>query len=173
MRSNTKLILSLINCVAVRLPINSGRKLESLEHDPIVQQTVAAIIELSTYKLSTIANALGSVLENISKHNQTSPTDHTLSIDVLQSQLFILRLLSACMQHYWNCYRDWTDKLVAQQQEEADAAAAATGATGIDASPRDSTDDGYYRTTDYLVYVPPLDDALVTFILVLMNRYLN
>jgi neurofibromin 1 len=60
MRSNTKLILSLINRVAVRvslshnknqkdkiddspyffqLPINSGRKIESLEHDPIVQQT--------------------------------------------------------------------------------------------------------------------------------------
>lgn len=77
------------------------------------------------------------------------------------------------MQHYWNCYRDRTDKLVAQQQEEAEAAAAATGATGIDTSPRDSTDDGYYRTTNYLVYVPPLDDALVTFILVLMNRYLN
>ncbi|CAO3589214.1 unnamed protein product [Absidia cylindrospora] len=67
MRSNTKLILSLINRVVVRLPINSGRKIESLEHDPIVQQTVAAIIELSTYKLSTIANALGSVLENVPK----------------------------------------------------------------------------------------------------------
>lgn len=29
--------------------------------------TVAAIIELSSHKLSTIANALGTVLENVSK----------------------------------------------------------------------------------------------------------
>ncbi|KAI8328834.1 hypothetical protein BC941DRAFT_216115 [Chlamydoabsidia padenii] len=127
MRSNTKLILSLINRVAVRLPINSGRKIESLEHDPIVQQTVAAIIELSSYKLSTIANALGSVLENVAKHS--------VEQDVLPSQLFVLRLLSACMQHHWKSYRT-------------------TETTSITA-------------------IPPLDDALVSFILALMNRFLH
>ncbi|CAO3639828.1 unnamed protein product [Cunninghamella echinulata] len=76
------------------------------------------------------------------------------------------------MQHYWNCYRDQSNGILAQQHdEETEAAAAATGATGIEASPRDSTEDGY--RISYLVYVPPLDDALVTFILVLMNRFLN
>ncbi|CAO3592087.1 unnamed protein product [Absidia cylindrospora] len=148
MRSNTKLILSLINRVAVRLPINSGRKIESLEHDPIVQQTVAAIIELSTYKLSTIANALGSVLENVSKHHQSTLVERIVPIDVLQSQLF------------------------AHQREEADAAAAATGAVGYDISPRQSTDNGSTRQHQS-IYIPPLDDALVSFILALMNRFLN
>ncbi|KAI8097774.1 uncharacterized protein BX664DRAFT_356981 [Halteromyces radiatus] len=171
MRSNTKLILSLINRVAVRLPINSGRKIESLEHDPIVQQTVAAIIELSTFKLSTIANALGSVLENVSKHYQPTTVEYTIPIDVLQSQLFILRLLSACMQHHWKSYREQASQL-AHQREETDAAAAAIGAVGADSSPRQSLDDSSTYSVPRSMYIPPLDDALVSFILLLMNRFL-
>ncbi|KAI8068638.1 hypothetical protein BC940DRAFT_298677 [Gongronella butleri] len=169
MRSNTKLILSLINRVAVRLPINSGRQMESLEHDPIVQQTVAAIIELSSYKLSTIANALGSVLESVSKHYQTSSSDQLIPLDALQSQLFILRLLSACMQHHWKTYRE-TTSAIGHKNEETEAAAAATGVMAGESSPRDSVDDSVRNVS---AYIPPLDDALASFILVLMNRFLN
>ncbi|KAI9317519.1 hypothetical protein BX666DRAFT_2026794 [Dichotomocladium elegans] len=226
MRSNTKLILSLINRVAVRLPINSGRKIESLEQDPIVQQTVAAIIELSQYKLSTIANALGTVLENVSKNYQ-SPTpaiDQHVPLDVLQSQLFVLRLLSACMQHQWKMYRSGSKQ---QQQPdlsnsvEALVAANATGAIATSISteteflqapvtvgymrsqdstaPIDSVTDGdetrrsSFATTSPennhsnsynrqqqniqarrdLADPPPLDEALVTFILALIGRFLT
>ncbi|ORX55545.1 hypothetical protein DM01DRAFT_1366815 [Hesseltinella vesiculosa] len=170
MRSNTKLILSLINRVAVRLPINSGRQIENLEHDPIVQQTVAAIIELSSYKLSTIANALTTVLENVSKHYQITSDYQLVPKDALQSQLFILRLLSACMQHHWNTYRE--QSLRSKDGDEANAAAAATGVSSSP-SPRDSVDIDKTNLINVSAYVPPLDDALASFILVLMNRFLN
>ncbi|KAF7721136.1 Ras GTPase activating protein ira2, partial [Apophysomyces ossiformis] len=162
------------------LPINSARKLENLEQDPIVQQTVAAIIELSKYKLSTIANALGTVLENVSKVCLStiallqSAVEQPVPSEVLQSQLFILRLLSACMQHHWKSYRDQSkqklvDATFAAKTEEAAAAAAATGY--IDDEEEDSA--GSHSPVLQFIDLPPLDEALVTFILVLMNRFLN
>ncbi|KAL0078097.1 hypothetical protein F4703DRAFT_1221894 [Phycomyces blakesleeanus] len=177
MRSNTKLISSLINRVAVRLPINSGRKLESLEQDPIVQQTVAAIIELSRYKLSTIANALGTVLENVSNNYQATSAvaiEQTIPFDILQSQLFILRLLSACMQHQWKCYRELSKErsIVAKTASLSLEAAAADAAIGIynDSESPQITDE---KSMAQSIDLPPLDEALVTFILVLMGRFLN
>ncbi|KAI7872193.1 hypothetical protein BDF14DRAFT_1757760 [Spinellus fusiger] len=163
MRSNTKVIMSLINRVAVRLPITTGRNLESLEQDPIVQQTVTAIIELSQHKLSTIANTLGTVLESVSSNYTTITSYEQLPpFDVLQSQLFILRLLSSCMQHQWNCHKDpklSTSKL-------SDTSTIKSYETNTIATNEDKQN---FNVTE----VPPLDEALVTFILVLMTRFLN
>lgn len=62
----------------------------------------------------------------------------------MQSKLFVLRLLSACMQHHWQYCRDLERK---SNQD-----------TPID---------------QLNVTLPPLDAALVTFILVLMSRYIT
>ncbi|KAF7730429.1 Ras GTPase activating protein ira2 [Apophysomyces ossiformis] len=189
MRSNTKLIVGLINRVAVRLPVNSGRKLENLEHDPIMQQTVAAIIELSRHKLSTVANALGTVLENVSKNPVTSTFDPSVPHEVLYSQLFVLRLMSACMQHHWAWYRQHSKQRLSEAAQVADsieaaAAAAATGAMNdmefIHTSIADTLNagqsiDGQSQKVANLRLIdpPPLDEALVTFLLVLLGRFLH
>lgn len=39
MSPDTKLIASLVNRILVKLPSNSGKKLEALENDPLVNQT--------------------------------------------------------------------------------------------------------------------------------------
>jgi hypothetical protein len=62
----------------------------------------------------------------------------------MQSKLFVLRLLSACMQHHWHYCRDL------ERQAHKD--------TPID---------------QLKVTLPPLDTALVTFILILMSRYIT
>jgi len=50
-----------------KLPCHSGKKLEILESDPLILQIVNSIIDLSRFKLSTIANNLTQLLETISK----------------------------------------------------------------------------------------------------------
>ncbi|KAI9020828.1 hypothetical protein CLU79DRAFT_835831, partial [Phycomyces nitens] len=100
MSPDTKLILSLVNRISIKLPNNSGKSLDSLENDVLVQQT---------FRLSTIASTIVSVLEAVSKSVTTSPGDDFIPNDILQSQLFLLRMLSACMQHHWEFIRTNND----------------------------------------------------------------
>ncbi|KAI8975307.1 hypothetical protein BDF20DRAFT_914255 [Mycotypha africana] len=123
MSPDTKLIVCLVNRILVRLPSNSGKKLESLENDPLINQTgvskiagindqrsitfslfqtVAALIELSKFRLPTITVTLVNLLDSI----KIPPNEDPLPFKSLQSQLFILRLLSACLQRHWQYIRD-------------------------------------------------------------------
>ncbi|KAG9288022.1 hypothetical protein G9A89_017617 [Geosiphon pyriformis] len=121
------LILSLINRIIERLPCNSGKKLETLETDPLVQQTVNAIVDLSRLKFTIIVNHLTQLLESISEvrvkftdqttgkkrkksfrktlHSSSTVFQDPLPFDVLHSQLFILKLLCDCMNYHWKLYR--------------------------------------------------------------------
>lgn len=154
----------------------------------------------------------------------TSVLEQHIPLDVLQSQLFILRLLSACMQHHWKSYKEISKQRLAEGatvalSAEAEAAAAATGAIGSESeflqtpivttttttttttssssSPinntktrrrrsakqeeeeeedepdvdRHSPDDALHSSK--MIDPPPLDEALVTFILTLVGRFLN
>ncbi|KAI8983424.1 hypothetical protein BDB01DRAFT_790689 [Pilobolus umbonatus] len=69
---------------------------------------VAALIELSKYKLNTIVTTLITVLENVTKPTIIQRPDEYAPPDILQSQLFLLRILSACMNHYWDYYQTST-----------------------------------------------------------------
>ncbi|CAG8570209.1 2853_t:CDS:2, partial [Dentiscutata heterogama] len=67
MNGDIKLILSLINRISRKLPCNSGKKLEILEQDPLILQTVNAIVELSRFRLGTIAENLTQLLDTVSR----------------------------------------------------------------------------------------------------------
>jgi hypothetical protein len=62
----------------------------------------------------------------------------------MQSKLFVLRLLSACMQHHWQHCREL------EKEKHPDI-----------------------PINELVIELPPLDTALVTFILVLMSRYIT
>lgn len=62
----------------------------------------------------------------------------------MQSKLFVLRLLSACMQHHWHHY--------CEQEKEKHPER---------------------PSNELRLNLPPLDAPLVTFILVLMSRYIT
>lgn len=129
-------------------------------------------------------------------------------MDVLQSQLFVLRLLSACMQHHWKTFREQSRQRLAEGANvalspEAAAAAEATGAIGSEneflqapvamrvTPPMPDSDAHRYSTSSSSshsgsvhnrpyqgrstanVDPPPLDEALVTFLLALVGRFLN
>ncbi|POG62935.1 hypothetical protein GLOIN_2v1784706 [Rhizophagus irregularis DAOM 181602=DAOM 197198] len=115
MNGDTKLILSLINRISLKLPVHSGKKLETLESDPLILQIVNSIIDLSRFKLSTIANNLTHLLETISK-SSAMMLEEFVPFEVLQSQLFILKILSACMTSHWKYYRTMKRERELEQQ---------------------------------------------------------
>ncbi|KAI7866864.1 hypothetical protein BDF14DRAFT_1808596 [Spinellus fusiger] len=199
-----------------------------------MQQTVAAIIELSVHKLSTIVNSLASALDTVSK---AAPAFHSISdalpsVEVMQSQLFLLRLLSACMRHYWTCFRQLKLKDTAHTSSSSSFATTSTtntttpittNATTTNATTTNATTATTTTTTTSHSYLhsstttptvltlendfpihplkqvpspsprttplhpnkssnarsplcltdpPPLDEALVTFLMVLLSRFI-
>ncbi|RDB19915.1 Neurofibromin [Hypsizygus marmoreus] len=94
-----KIIQVLVNRLKNKLPCNSGLSLDRLEGDTAIQQTIEALVELSNDSLDIIAWALSELLDRLAKQ-----TDNTglLTIEVLQSQLFILKVLSMTMASRWN-----------------------------------------------------------------------
>ncbi|KAI9597754.1 hypothetical protein BDF19DRAFT_434347 [Syncephalis fuscata] len=105
MNGDTILILSLINRLGAKLPSNTRRRLEAVESDPMVQLTIRSLVDLSQYRLTTAAHSLMTLLENVNK-SISIINDDGPSIDILQSQLLILKVLGACMSHHWRCHRD-------------------------------------------------------------------
>ncbi|KAI7901256.1 uncharacterized protein BX663DRAFT_515416 [Cokeromyces recurvatus] len=164
MSTDTKLILSLVNRIAVRLPSNNGSQFDTLESDPLIQQTVAALIELSKYRLPTIATTVVSAIENVSKSPFLRIEDSP-SKDVLQSQLFLLRVLSACMQHHWKYYQDLNNntcksndnKRPSLNRMDASSNVTWTMPKGISPIPIDP---------------PPLEDNLAKHIIYVMSRFI-
>ncbi|KAG1177602.1 hypothetical protein G6F70_005649 [Rhizopus microsporus] len=146
MSTDTRLILSLVNRIAVRLPTTSDTENDSLQHDPLIQQS-----------LSTIASTIMTMLENMSKPN-TLPRNDDNSFHLLQSQLFMIRILAACMQHCWK------QNQVSQEQSRRRPNLIRTDTDiwelpeGIPPTPNDP---------------PPLDNALAKHIINVMSRYLS
>ncbi|RIA90709.1 hypothetical protein C1645_875920 [Glomus cerebriforme] len=117
MNGDAKLILSLINRISLKLPVHSGKKLEILESDPLILQIVNSIIDLSRFKLGSIANHLTQLLEKISMSSSMVMEDF-VPFEVLQSQLFILKILSACMTSHWKYYRGSKRELETKQPQQ-------------------------------------------------------
>ncbi|KNZ78617.1 Neurofibromin [Termitomyces sp. J132] len=89
-----KVVHILVNRLRNKLPINSGVPLDRLEADTAVQQVIETLVELSHDSLDMIALNLCDLLERVTR--QIDITGYP-SIDILQSQLFVLKVLSIIM----------------------------------------------------------------------------
>ncbi|KAI9476257.1 MAG: hypothetical protein EXX96DRAFT_293488 [Benjaminiella poitrasii] len=129
-----------------------------------IDVSVAALIELSKYRLPTIATTIVTVIENVSK-SPLSRTDDFLPKDVLQSQLFLLRILSACMQHHWKYCQDLENKM---QKDEASKRPSLNRV--------DATSDVTWTMPEGIPPVPvdppPLEDNLAKHIIYVMSRFI-
>ncbi|KAF9266130.1 hypothetical protein L218DRAFT_1016740 [Marasmius fiardii PR-910] len=96
-----KIVQVLVGRLKNKLPSHSGVSLDRLEADNATEQTIDALVNLSHETLDTIALALGELLEKLSKQVDASG-HHT--IEVLQSQLFLLKVLSVAMGSRWQQY---------------------------------------------------------------------
>lgn len=91
--------------------------------------------------------------------------------DVLQSQLFILRLLSACMYQHWKCFREGLP------EPEVTVITSPRVENGNDET-SSITSDHSTNSTSYTLPrkmedPPPLDDSLAKYILSVLSRFLH
>lgn len=121
--SNTSqvLVASVVQRLVKRLPCNSGGRLSSLEEEELVRSCVANLVYHSEYQLAIVTKELLSVLEVLNKVSvkrcastradaddnivlqQLSQVtlEDAIGINVMQSQLFMLQVLVACLIHSW------------------------------------------------------------------------
>ncbi|CAJ0643714.1 10011_t:CDS:10 [Entrophospora sp. SA101] len=105
MNNDAELIQSYIDRIKVNLP-TKYRKLETIETDPIVQATVTAIVNMSTLRLGTIASSLTKLLESVTEDLESSNVlIDFVAPEKLQMQLFLLKILSACMSNHWKNHK--------------------------------------------------------------------
>lgn len=94
-----RVVQSVINRLKNKLPCNSGVSLDNIEAEPAIQQTVECLVDLSRDSVDLIALNLSEVLERLAK--QAEMHGHA-TLEVLQSQLFMLKVLAVCMASRWN-----------------------------------------------------------------------
>ncbi|OBZ70421.1 Neurofibromin [Grifola frondosa] len=98
-----KVVYVLVNRLKNKLPCNSGIALAELEADDAIQQAVETLVDLARDSLDVIAWALTELLEKLAKQIDSSGFRST---DILQSQLFLLKVLSICMASRWGIIED-------------------------------------------------------------------
>ncbi|KAF9431608.1 Ras GTPase activating protein ira2 [Entomortierella beljakovae] len=89
--------------------------------------------------------------------------------DVMQSQLFVLRILAQCMDAHWKAYRgQLTQHLQEQSEQESEKSTQEGQTNGADPVPSLSAV-AAARHSD----PPPLDDALAKYVLSVLTRFLH
>ncbi|KAG9015978.1 Ras GTPase activating protein ira2 [Tulasnella sp. 427] len=102
-----KLVAGLVNRVSARLPCHSGITLQILEADEAMQQIVETMLQISRTRVEVVMHALSELLERITRAAVGKPdTDGSIPLDVLHSQLYVLKVISAAMTFRWQCHRE-------------------------------------------------------------------
>ncbi|RGB37715.1 hypothetical protein C1646_756572 [Rhizophagus diaphanus] len=145
---DTKMILSLINRIGSKLPCKSGKKLETLEADGLIQQ-----FHTQTYK-------------------------DLPSNDVLQSQLFILKILSECMTNHWKFCQGTSVESLSKETSTKESlntsnTSSSTNSLNTSNTPNTSSSSNLsFKLPKSWDDLPPLDDNLAVFILKVLSRFL-
>ncbi|KAJ3414836.1 Neurofibromin 1 [Chytridiales sp. JEL 0842] len=113
MTTDIKVLQSLVSSISEKLPVYSGLPLSFLETDVTFNQNVKAIIELCPWRLWDVAAALVKVLDTISNapRKPSNNEENSLPVEVLRSQLYVLRVLANCLAYYWKLYRETRDPI--------------------------------------------------------------
>ncbi|KAH7916805.1 hypothetical protein BJ138DRAFT_1121610 [Hygrophoropsis aurantiaca] len=174
-----KIIQALINRIKNKLPAISGLSLDSVEADSATQSAVEAIVELAHDSLDIIAWSLSELLERLAK--QTDADGH-MSIETLQSQLFILKILSVSMASRWSFRQEEHGRSSSRASKGAQSS---SQIPAVVESPIPSTSQQNKRSrqasSEYSASTPPppwsepfpLDDTCARYILSVMVLYLR
>src|SRR5690348_536104 len=89
--------------------------------------------------------------------------------DVMQSQLFVLRILAQCMDAHWKAYRGQLTQHLQEQSEHESEKATQDGHTNGADTVSSLSAVAAARHSD----PPPLDDALAKYVLSVLTRFLH
>ncbi|KAI0638553.1 hypothetical protein C8Q77DRAFT_1047292 [Trametes polyzona] len=162
-----KVVQVLINRLKNKLPCNSGISLTELEADEAIQQTVESLVELSKDSLDMISLALTEQLDKLAKQIEGAGVR---SADVLQSQLFLLKVLSLAMASRWGSRPETDTRPNSRGSKPAPPSKPSTPDSSAPSSGRirhGSTEHLSTPTTN-LVEPPALDDNCARYIISVM-----
>ncbi|KDN38513.1 hypothetical protein K437DRAFT_22753 [Tilletiaria anomala UBC 951] len=140
------LIGSILSRFVERLPSTCGWRLTTLENDEMIRTSIANLVSLSERQISIILKDILSHLEGLQRAAQHVSEESISGMDLLASQLFLLKVLVACLFQHW--------KSVGQTKP-------------ADSQCRDTSSQGPW------IDPPPLDDALAKHALSTMTIYLK
>lgn len=164
-----KIIHILVNRLRNKLPSNSGVDLTQVETDSAVVETVQCLVELSKDSLDIIGLALTEVLDKLAKQTDANSIR---TIDVLQSQLFVLKVLSVAMASRWNRYTD--DTRSASQTNSSNATLPASPVVTSRSSRKSRHPSSEPLSPSIFLTEPqPLDEHCAKYILSLMVVFLR
>ncbi|KAF8270977.1 hypothetical protein EI94DRAFT_1797570 [Lactarius quietus] len=164
-----KIIHILVNRLRNKLPSNSGVDLTQVETDSAVVETVQCLVELSKDSLDIIGLALADVLDKLAKQTDANSIR---TIDVLQSQLFVLKVLSVAMASRWNRYTD--DTRTASQSNSTNATLPASPVVTGRSSRKSRHPSSEHLSPSVVLTEPqPLDEHCAKYILSLMVVFLR
>ncbi|KAJ7034157.1 hypothetical protein C8F04DRAFT_582650 [Mycena alexandri] len=148
-----KIVQVLVARIKSKLPYNSGLRLDELEADNATQQAVEALVTLSQGSMDIITWALSELLENLAgpEMDRAQATNHILP--VVQSQLYIMKLLSIAMASRWYHLNR-------------------PGSRASNDSPLPTRSDQQSSVSVHSE-LPPLDDNCAKYILSVMSLYLR
>ncbi|CAK5277391.1 unnamed protein product [Mycena citricolor] len=155
-----RILVVLVNRLKSKLPHNSGMGLDELETDSVAQQAVEALVALARDGLDFVAWELSNVLASLADPHQEQRQQHPahLSVELLQSQLFIMKVLAMSLSTMWSSTKRPASRT------STDSPLPTRGRHSSDQRSTNST-----RSSEVL----PLEDSIAQYILNVMAPYLR
>ncbi|GJJ07052.1 hypothetical protein Clacol_001251 [Clathrus columnatus] len=151
-----RIVRNLVDKLNAKLPCYSGHRLSDIEENESVLQLVEGLVELSRRNINVILFFLFEVLTKLNTRYTTSKT----AVDVLESELFVLRLLIRLLTFHWNTHAE----------ESGPTPPLKLNAEGFF---KVSDDSAVSRASTPLINPPSLDEMTATYALVCMLTYVR
>ncbi|TFY83118.1 hypothetical protein EWM64_g893 [Hericium alpestre] len=167
-----KIIHVLVSRLKNKLPCHSGLELPLIESDDAVEETIACLVDLSKDSMDVIALALTELLDKLPKLQDAGGLRR---IDVLQSQLFILKVISIAMASRWHRYADEIRQASRSTTSKTQFGYPHPDSPAQSGSSKKSrqTSSEHLSTHPGWMEPPPLDDNCAKYVLSLMVVFLR
>ncbi|TDL29911.1 hypothetical protein BD410DRAFT_780416, partial [Rickenella mellea] len=177
-----KVVVALIKRLTSKLPCYSGLTLAEIESDDTIELAIQSLAELARHALDKIVWKLSEELEKLAR--QTDSNGYR-AMDVLQSQLFLLKVMSVTMSNHWQHNKAESSRLQSAS-ESTSGHGHSNGTTPTSpthpisslkgATPRQyMTQASYDRSSPASLWLeaPPLDEACAKWLISLVVHLLR
>ncbi|KAH7887502.1 hypothetical protein F5I97DRAFT_2056906 [Phlebopus sp. FC_14] len=167
-----RIVQALINRIKNKLPVNSGLALDVVEADPATQRAIEALVELEHDSLDITAWSLSKLLQRLAEQIDA---DGQVTTEILQSQLFLLKILSLCMASTWDRRQEHArpNSRASQRHPLFNLAESNIESPLPSTSTLHSKKARHVSSEELLSSPPPLDDNCARYVLSVMVLYLR
>ncbi|KAH8118768.1 hypothetical protein DFH11DRAFT_1839273 [Phellopilus nigrolimitatus] len=160
----SKAVLALIKRLTSKLPCYSGHSLADLESDSAMLNIIETLVELAKHALDIIVWKLSEELERLAKAS-CADTAGQRALDVLQSELFLLKVMSVTLSCRWQHRKQpgkssqtFTDNAGSDNPDSIPSPAPSPSFGALPKSSKRSQPTSRFSTPSLSLEAPPLDE---------------